>query len=206
VPLGIYPEYGREMDLVEQIRDLILKESEGDLASSKEDLHVTIRIAGDFYNYLRMYEKSPHPIDVSYMLGTIRSGIDFLFRLIHSCVYREDEEKWVGAFNPLRAWSYPELRKEFLTRFDSLASPQLDRADRLVSLFILKHLELVYLAQNFPQAAVAGVMNGKSKSPEEAQKDFDETISIARDVATKKITNDELSTLLEAQRKKRNPQ
>jgi len=69
----------------------------------------------------------------------------------------------------------------------------------------LKHLELVYLAQNFPQAAVAGVMIRKSKSPEEAQKDFDETISIARDVATKKITNDELSALLEAQRKKRNP-
>ena len=111
-----------------------------------------------------------------------------------------------GLSDPLRAWSYPELRKEFLTRFESLASPQLDRADRLVSLFILKHLELVYLAQNFPRAEIACVMSGKSKSPEEAQKDFDETISIARDVATKKITNEELSALLEAQRKKRNPQ
>jgi hypothetical protein len=194
------------MDIVEQIRDLILTESEGDLASSKDDLQVTIRIARDFYNYLRMYEKPPHPIDISYMLGTIRSGMDFLFLLVDSCVYREDEEKWIGAFNPLRAWSYPELRKEFLARFESLASPQLDRADRLVSLFILKHLELVYLAQNFPQAAVACVMSGKSKSPEEAQKDFDETISIARDVAAKKITNEELSALLEAKRKKRNPQ
>jgi hypothetical protein len=193
------------MDIVEQIRDLILTESVGDLASSKEDLHVAIRIARDFYNYLRMYEKPPHPVDVSYMLGTIRSGMDFLFLLIPSCIYRDDEEKWIGTFDPLRAWSYPELRKEFLTRFESLASPQLDRADRLVSLFTLKHLELVYLAQNFPQAEVACVMSGKSKSPEEAQKDFDETMSIARDVATKKITNDELSALLEAQRKKRNP-
>jgi len=193
------------MDLVEQIRDLILNESEGDLASSKEDLHVTIRIARDFHDYLKQYEEPPHPNDTCYMLGTIRSGIDSLFLLIRSCVYYDDEEKWGGAFNPLRSWSYPELRKEFLARFEMLASPQLDRADRLVSLFVLTHLELVYLAQNFPQAVVADVMSGKSESPEQIRRDFDETISILRGLRTKKITDEELSALMEARRKKRNP-
>lgn len=168
---------GREMTSIEGIEELMVTEAEGDLDVVREDLHVTIRIARDFYEFLKKFAEPPQPYDIDYMMGTIRSGIDEFFLLIYSCSSGIEKEKWIAAFDPLRVWNYPELRREFLSRFESLASPQLDRADRLVSLLLLTHLELMYLAQNFPLAEFAQADIGRSKSPEQIRREFDEALS-----------------------------
>jgi hypothetical protein len=144
---------GLSVNRVEQIEDAIVAGS--DLHETyREDLHVTIRIAGDFYDFLGKYGESPNGEQIDYMAGTIRSGIDEFYLLAYGCrsIVR-DNETW--RFDPHERWDFPVLRERFMRGFEHLADPDVSTADRLASLFGLTHLELVFLARHFPSAIFA---------------------------------------------------
>ena len=141
------------MNQVERIEEAIVAGS--DLhETNREDLHVTIRIARDFYDFLVKYGEFPNGEQIDYMAGTIRSGIDEFYLLAYGCrsIVR-DSETW--KFDPHEHWDFSTLREWFMRSFEHLADPDVSAADRLASLLALTHLELVFLARHFPSAIFA---------------------------------------------------
>jgi len=154
--------------MVDRIEDLIVAGSEGffDEADIRECLHITIRIAKDFYDFLVKFGETPPAKEVAYVMDTIRSGIDWFFRLADLCVtINTGRDTW--NFDPHLHWDFPALREKFLRDFEYLAvSPDVSVVDRLASLLALTHLELVFLAQHFPSAIFEGVVDDPQSSAE----------------------------------------
>lgn len=142
------------MEFAKRIEEEIVAGSEGffDEPEIREDLHVTIRIAGDFYNFLVKCGENPPAGEVTYVSDTIRSGMDEFFALAYICkVIDTGRDTWT--FDPHARWSFPALREKFLCGFERLAgSPDAKAPQKLASLLGLVHLELVFLAQHFPSA------------------------------------------------------
>lgn len=143
------------MDSVERIEDLIVAGSEGffdEPPEIREDLHVTIRIAKDFYDFLVKFGETPPAKEIAYVMDTIRSGMDEFFALAYVCrVISTGPDTWI--FDPHVHWDFPVLREKFLRGFEHLAEfPDASAVDRLASLLALTHLELVFLVQHFPSA------------------------------------------------------
>jgi hypothetical protein len=156
------------MDIVDRIEDPIVAGSEGffDEADIRECLHITIRIAKDFYDFLVKFGERPPAKEIAYVMDTIRSGIDWFFRLADLCVIiNTGRNTW--KFDPHRHWDFPALREKFLGDFEDLAeSPDISVVGRLASLLALTHLELVFLAQNFPSAIFEGAVDDPQSSAE----------------------------------------
>jgi hypothetical protein len=141
------------MDDVKQIQDRIVADSSGffDEPDIRQDLRVTIRIAGDFYDFLMKSGEKPTVREIAYVMDTIRSGVDQFFALAHICrVIDTGANTWT--FDPQARWDFSGLREDFLRGFERLAGPDANAAQRLASLLALTHLELVFLAQHFPLA------------------------------------------------------
>jgi hypothetical protein len=65
------------MDALElQMTAIIVRDSEGffDDPGEREDLQITVRIACEFFLFLRQSNDVPELDDAEYMAGTIRSG------------------------------------------------------------------------------------------------------------------------------------
>ncbi|HZR30960.1 MAG TPA: hypothetical protein VFA76_03785 [Terriglobales bacterium] len=147
------------MDSVSRIEELILGGSEGffDEPNTREDLHVTVRIARDVYDFLKRYGENPSAKEIDYITGTIRSGVDELFALAYQCVtINTGRDSW--SFDSHVHWDFPALRERFLRDFEHLSeSREASAAQRLVTLLNLGHLELVLLAHHFPSAIFENV-------------------------------------------------
>jgi hypothetical protein len=142
------------MDSIGRIEDLIVTNSDGffDEPGIRADLHVTIRIAGDFYDFLVKFGENPPAEAIDFVIGTIRSGIDEFFSLAYICRL-VDTARDTWTFDRHSQWDFPALRERFLRSLEHLAeSRDASAAHSLASLFALVHLELVFLAQHFPLA------------------------------------------------------
>ena len=142
------------MDSVAQIEESIVRDAEGffDEAKDREDLHVTIRIARDFYDFLIGSGESPAASDIEYVTGTIRSGLGHFFALAHDCaIINTPMSNWT--IDGPTSLEFPSLKEDFIRRFESLARREPATAvERLACLLALSRLELLFLAQNFPSA------------------------------------------------------
>src|SRR5712671_3774121 len=110
------------MNLVKHIEDQIVAGSGGffDEPDIREDLHVTVRIAGDFYDFLVKSGEKPPAKEVTYVADTIRSGMDEFFALAYICkVINTGRDTW--RFEPHVRWDFPALREKFLRGFERLA-------------------------------------------------------------------------------------
>ncbi len=140
------------MDLVEQIESFIKKDTDDffEEPEIRDDLHVTIRIAKDFYDFLKRYDDNPPTTEIDYIMGTIRSGLDHFFSLAYICaIINTGSRAW--SFDRQAQWDFVQLRNKFMRDFDSLAaSMPTSTIDKLASLLVLVHLELVFMAQHFP--------------------------------------------------------
>jgi hypothetical protein len=139
------------MDSVDRIENLIVADSEGffDEPSFRETLHIPLRIARDFFDFLVQHGERPAAKEIDYMMGTIRSGMDQFFELayLYGTINQEKEAK----FDRQVHGEFPALRERFLRDFERLAQPsRASVGDRLASLLFLTHLELVFLSQQFP--------------------------------------------------------
>lgn len=147
------------MNLAKHIEDRIVEGSEGffDEPDIRMDLHVTIRIAEDFYDFLVKFGETPPAQDIDYMMDTIRSGIDEFFAVAQLCpIINTGRDTWV--FEPHTHWDFRALRERFLRGFERLAeSPDAGAAEGLASLLALAHLQLIFLARHFPSAIFGDV-------------------------------------------------
>ena len=147
------------MDTIARIENFIVNASEGFFGepTGREDLHVTIRIANDFYEFLVTYGDHPPTAEIDYMNGTIRSGMDHFFGLAYACAGVTGSESWsVETPMPL---DFIALRGRFLKGFESFSGSSSDVNAALAALLGLTHLELVFLAQNFPSAMIGRINN-----------------------------------------------
>ena len=110
------------MDSVAQIEDAIVRGAAGffDDADDREDLHVTIRIADDFYKFLQNCGERPRPRDIQYVMDTVRSGIDSFFALAHDCAIINTPKSSWDVDVPTRC-EFALLREDFIRRFEGLA-------------------------------------------------------------------------------------
>ena len=142
------------MDPVPLIEDLIVSGSEGffDEPGDREDLHVTIRIARDFCDFLLNAGEQPPPGEIEYVIGTIRSGMDHFFALAHACaVINTPRSSW--NVDSRAGWDFALLRKDFIRGFERLGdSAPASAVERLAGLLALTRLELLFVAHHFPSA------------------------------------------------------
>ena len=146
------------MDPVERIEQIIVDGSEGffDDSTLREDLHITVRIAGDFYKFLVKSGDSPPAKEIAYVTDTIRSGMDWFFGLAHLCTMIQAEEVDSHASR-----EFPRLRERFMRDFENLAESTDTSAEAaLASLLALTHCELLFLAHNFPSAILKDAAEG----------------------------------------------
>ncbi|HKS71711.1 MAG TPA: hypothetical protein VJQ82_00860 [Terriglobales bacterium] len=143
------------METLDRVEQLIVAGSEGffDEPDIRNDLHVTIHIARDFYDFLIKYGDRPPAKEVAYVMDTIRSGIDEFSDLAYLCgVINAGPDTW--EFEPFAHWDFRELRERFIRGFQNFTASSSDRSvlDRLASLLALTHLELVFFGRYFPLA------------------------------------------------------
>jgi len=137
--------------ITKDIEDRMVAGSEDlyDTPDARMDLHVTIRIACDFHQFLLDHGETPSDLDADYVMGTIRSGMDQYFSLAHSASTISDQfARW--NFDQQAISSFPELRSACLRRFQELFNPQATACELLASLIAFVHLELLFLAHTFP--------------------------------------------------------
>ena len=140
------------MNLVKQIEEAIVTGSEDffDSPRDREALRVTVRIAQDFYNFLVDHGENPSASEVTYVMDTITSGMDWFFSLTRACiVINTPWATW--DFDAHRNWDFLSLRQEFLRRFETLANASDASApEKLAQLLALTHLQLVFVSRHFP--------------------------------------------------------
>jgi hypothetical protein len=62
---------------------------------------------------------NPPATEISYVLGTIRSGMDWFFGLAHDCaIIDTPRNSW--NFARQEQWDFPVFRQTFLSRFERL--------------------------------------------------------------------------------------
>jgi hypothetical protein len=143
------------MDLLKQIEERIISGSEDFFSppATLAELRVTLRIAYEFHRFLLKFGETPPMNEVTYMMDTIRSGLDHFFLLAYSCRAIDNKvAKW--SFDRDAGASFPQLRRYYLHCFEELCRPEADAGDRLASLLALVHLKLTFLAQNFPSVVL----------------------------------------------------
>jgi hypothetical protein len=72
----------QEMDAMKaQMTAIIVRDSEGHFDDPKENenLKITVRIACEFFEFLRQANGVPELGEAEYMAATIRSGLDWFF-------------------------------------------------------------------------------------------------------------------------------
>ena len=132
------------MNSLDRVENLIAENTEGyfDDPENRESLHITIRIASDFYQFLLRFDDQPPGDKVDY---TIR--IRLVFRTcfpLRPC-NRQQELKV-----PYR---FQGGVSRIVTRFECLArDPDLSAEKALAALLGLTQLEFMFLAQHFPSA------------------------------------------------------
>ncbi len=139
------------MDKVKSIVETFLRDDEGLFNNKPKDLEAlraTIRIAGDFHDFLNKWGNAPPKEEVDYFVGTIRSGIDFFFSMMF--LYRIlDTSRARRTFSWEVTPEFARMRQSFLSMFDALASEDLEFTERLACLLMLSKIQLVFLASNF---------------------------------------------------------
>jgi len=76
--------FSPEIDAMkEQVTALIVRDSEGffDDPKESEELQITVRVACEFFVFLQQSNGVPELGEAEYMVGTIRSGMDWFFSM-----------------------------------------------------------------------------------------------------------------------------
>ncbi len=134
----------------DRIEELIVEGTEGlfEDAEFRIALHVTLRIATEFCEFLLTHGEKPPIKEVTWNMDTIRSGMDQLFSLANICRLTETGSA-IQKIDSYLGGSGPELREAFLNHFHQLAASDTNAFQRLALLLALGRLELLFLPQNF---------------------------------------------------------
>lgn len=189
------------MNRVEKIENAIVADSEDWFDHIREDLHVTIRIADDFYNFLVKFGESPDAYEIAHMMGTIRSGIDEFYQLALTCQSMGLNTRAISV-DPLFKLDFPALRERFMQHFEHIDDAGLSLTERMTSLFALTHLQLLFLAQNFPSAIFDDAASDRSTGGE-IHSDFSELLADLREMRAGRLSVADAAAHAEARRDRR---
>jgi hypothetical protein len=195
---------GLTMNRVEEIENAIVADSEDWFDHIRDDLHVTIRIAYDFYEFLVKSGDSPDDYEVVYMMETITSGISMFNQLAHSCRSMGLSTPAISV-DPLFPLDFSALRGQFMRHFEHIDDAGVSFTERMTSLFALTHLELLFLAQNFPSAIFEEAANDR-RTGAEINSDFSELMTDMREMRAGRIGVAEAAAHAKARRDRRKPQ
>ncbi len=194
---------GLTMNRVEEIENAIVADSGDWFDHIREDLHVTIRIANDFYNFLAEFGESPSAYEIAYMMGTIRSGIDESYQLASSC-----RSLGLSSFAKSADLSsqvdFSALRERFMRHFKHIDDAGLSFTERMTSLFALTQLELLFLAQNFPSAIFEDAASDR-RTAAEIDSDFSELLADLREMRAGSLSAADAAARAKARRDRRRP-
>ena len=104
-----------------QMTAVILRDSEGyfDDPKEREDLQITVRVACEFFAFLKQSNDPPELCEAEYMAETIRSGLDWFFSMAQtgSCLIGLKLQSGFGAKVP---GTFPELKSSYNSVFHSV--------------------------------------------------------------------------------------
>jgi hypothetical protein len=107
--------FSPELDAMQaRMKDIILRDSDGffDDPKESEDLQITVRIACEFFVFLRQSNDAPESGEAEYMAGTIRSGLDWFFSMAQTGGILTGLELQRG-FGPKLPGTFPELKASY---------------------------------------------------------------------------------------------
>jgi hypothetical protein len=112
-------------------------------------MRVALRVTAEFCQFVREHETEPSASELSYMMGTIQSGIDSFFMVGYTCrSFAGLEESWI----PERLFpsDVAEIRPTALHLFQALHQRDSSPVDRLGSLLSLLRIQFALVAWYFP--------------------------------------------------------
>jgi hypothetical protein len=143
--------FSPEMDAMEsQMTAVILRDSEGffDDPKEREDLQTTVRIACEFFIFLKQSNDPPESDDAEYMAGTIRSGLDWFFSMAQTGRILTGLKLQRG-FGPKLPGTFSELKSSYNSLFHE-ALESIHSAKAVGLLLSLVHMMLLFMAIYFP--------------------------------------------------------
>jgi len=144
--------FSPEMDeLMVQIKTIILRQSENAFDESEDDaaLQTTIRIACEFFIFLKSIDGSPELSQAEYMADTIRSGIDDFYamaqwgRILTGLELRK-------SFAQNMPTTLTEMKKMYDSIFQQLTHAAVPSAKAVGLLLSLAQLMLLFMTVYFP--------------------------------------------------------
>ena len=112
-------QFSPELDAMKaQMKAIVVRDSEGffDDPKENENLQITVRIACEFFVFLRESKDVPDLDEAEYMAGTIRSGMDWFFSMAQTGGILSGLELQSG-FGPKLPSTFSELRASYNSVF-----------------------------------------------------------------------------------------
>ena len=132
-----------EMDAMKtQMTAIILRDSEGffDDPKESEDLQITVRIACEFFVFLRQSKDVPELDEAEYMAGTIRSGLDWFFSMAQTGGILTGLKLQSG-FGPKLPSTFSELKASY----DSVFHQVLESIHSIKAIGLLSLVQMMFL-------------------------------------------------------------
>jgi hypothetical protein len=140
-----------EQDLFARLEQAIMATTEGfcDGEELLRDLRVTLRIVADVQKFMVQAIDPPDPSELSYVMGTIQSGVDEFFLVGHVCrSFKDLEESWTPERQSWR--TFTDIKVVFLDHLDVVIGEPSSPVERVGSLLSLMQIQLALLSRYFP--------------------------------------------------------
>ena len=133
-----------------QMMAIILRHSEGYFDTSKEaeNLKVTVRIACEFFDFLKQSNGIPGINEAEYMAGTIRSGLDCFFSMAQTGRVLTGLKLQSG-FGPKLPSTFVELKSSYDSTFTH-ALESMHSIKALGLLLSLVQMMMLFMTAYFP--------------------------------------------------------
>ncbi len=144
--------FSPELDAMKmRITAIILRDSEGffDDPKEREDLEITVRIACEFLLFLQQPKNSLELDEAEYMVGTIRSGLDWFFSMAQTGGILTGLKLQSG-FGPKLPSTFPELKASYESVFNEVLE-SIHSVKAIGLLLSLVQMMFLFMAVYFPR-------------------------------------------------------
>ncbi len=135
----------------DQLVETIIRTTNGFFENTEvwDNMRITLRVTAEFQQFLEQNNDEPSADELSFILGSIQSGIDSFFLVGYTCrSFSGLEESWIP--EPRLERSFAEVRTASLGYFSVLIRIESNPIERLGSLLSLIRIQLAFLASYFP--------------------------------------------------------
>jgi hypothetical protein len=133
-----------------QMKAVILRDSEGffDDPKESEDLQIAVRVACEFFAFLKWSSNPPELDEAEYMAGTIRSGLDWFFSMAQTGSILTGL-KLKSGFGAKLPSTFSELKSSYISVFQQVLESS--HSVKAIGLLLsLAQLMLLFMTVYFP--------------------------------------------------------